>query len=77
MSKAAKSTQSSFCLVFQVNEKGGPTVRYLEFGDAFENERMTLSTDENRFKISPIVLAKVVKAEALEKSFLKSPNEKK
>ena len=77
MSKAATSTQTSFLLVFQVREKDGPTVRYMEFGDGFENGRMSLSTVKNSFKISPIVLAKVLKAEAMEKSFLKSPNEKK
>ena len=76
MKKAASTTQTWFLLAFLVNEKQGPTVRYMEYGGGFENDRMTLSTDDNNYKISPIVLAKVAKAEALEKSFLRSPNEK-
>ena len=77
LKKASASTQTGFLLAFQVNENYGETIRYLEFGDFFKNERVTLSTDSDRFKIFPIILAKVVKAEAEEKSFLKSPNSKK
>ena len=77
LSKTALAAQTGLVLAISVNEASGPTVRYLEFGDAFKNRRITLSSDMDRFSIQPILLPKILKAQAEQKSFLKSPKDKK
>ena len=77
LSKTALGAQTGLVLAISVNEASGPTVRYLEFGDAFKNMRITLSSDMDRFSIQPILLPKILKAQAEQKSFLKSPKDKK
>ena len=73
LSKTAVSAGIGLVFAISVNEKGGQTVRYIEFGGSFENGRISLSSENGNISIQPILLPKILKAQAEQNAFLKSP----
>ena len=70
---ASQTIGTGFFMCFLVVENGEQALRYFNFGEALENNRVTLATGDQKFLISEILPPQILKAKAELNSFLKSP----